>query len=188
MNTTGLMLSLSIFVLGPPDTPKPDGETKTVRVGPLSLQVPADWHTQKPASSMRLGEIIVPAKDEDAQPLTIVAYHFPRQGGSVDANVKRWFDQFKHPPGESPESLEKREDVRVGDVTVTLVETTGTYQDRGPMMRGQGVAKPDSMLLGAIIPNEAGSYFFKFVGPKKTLTEQRDNFRKAILSFKFDNP
>ena len=188
MNTTGLILSLSIFVLGPPDTPKSNVETKTVRVGPLSLEVPADWQTQKPASSMRLGEIIVPAKDKDAEALTIVAYHFPRQGGSVDANVKRWFAQFEYPHGKSPESLEKREDIRVGEVTITLVETTGTYRDRGPMMRGQAVAKPDSMLLGAIIPNEAGPYFWKFVGPQKDLAEQRDNFRKAVLSVKFQNP
>lgn len=178
---------LAAVMLAPTEGPGPDRvpATREIQVGPLVLRAPSAWELRKPSSRMRLAEIVVPAENDNAEALVIVAYHFPRRGGTVDANVERWFGQFSPPEGKSAADVQKREEVRKNDIFVTLVETVGTYNDRGPTMGGQAVARPDYMLLGAIVPSEKGPYFFKFVGPKSALTARREDFRKAMTSVRF---
>lgn len=187
MNIPVLSAVLVAATIAQTEGPAPDQvpATREIQVGPLVLRAPSAWELRKPSSRMRLAEIVVPAENDRAEALIIVAYHFPRRGGTVDANVERWFGQFSPPEGKSAADVQKREEVREDDILVTLVETVGTYNDRGPMMGAQAVARPDYMLLGAIIPSEKGPYFFKFVGPKSALTARREDFRKVMTSVRF---
>ena len=99
-----------------------------------------------------------------------------RRRGESKANVARW---------EKPSSLDadknvpkaKVETKKGVNVDVTRVEVTGRYV--AAMMPGQpgnGTTSPTHRLLGAIVMTENVGYFFKLVGPDKTVAAASKSF------------
>jgi hypothetical protein len=88
-------------------------------------------------------------------------------GGTVDANVTRWIGQFDS----EGQKTAKKSTRKVGAFTITIVEVRGTFSG--------GMGKPPSTsewaLLGAIVTSEAedAPYFFKLVGPAKSVVAAR---------------
>jgi len=66
------------------------------------------------------------------------------------------------------------------------VEVHGTYR-ASPMTMGGGsapTARPDQMLLGAIVPGLNAYWFFKCAGPEPTMSAHQDRFDTMIGSIK----
>jgi hypothetical protein len=156
---------------------KPE-ETQTVKAGDLTFEVPSSWKVNRPSSQMRLTEIAVPPVEGDEKPAELVLFAFPGGAGTVAANVDRWKAQFYDEKGENPDV--QTEVITSGDAKITVVETAGRYVTQIP----QPVNEPGYRLLGGIYPTARFGYFFKLVGPEKTVSEARPAFKAMLESMK----
>jgi len=164
-----------------------DDHTKQVTADRLSFRVPADWIQQTPASSMRKAQFEIPAKNDDKEAASLVVYYFgPNQGGSVEANLKRWEQQFEVPEGTSLAEVKKVEESRPAGLNVTILELAGTYvaplSARNPNVRHN---KPNFRLFAAVVETVDGPFFFKIVGPAQTMEQQRGQYMQLIVSLSF---
>ena len=173
----------------PPATPHAERQHKAVVERPsptpsggvpaqVAWDAPASWRKAENASPMRLATYKIPhvAPDtEDAELSVTVA------GGSVESNVTRWAGQFDVKPGDV-----KREERKVGDLRVTIVDLRGAYTPMAmPGAAPGGGPKAGSALLGAIVetsPGARGLTFFKLTGPEKTVLAARGDFEKLVKS------
>jgi len=145
----------------------------------LTWTAPSDWTAETPSSSMRRAQYRITGPGGPAE--CVVFYFGPGQGGDARANAARWAAQFRRADG-APVTARTRE-VKVGDLTVTVVEAEGTFV--GGMGGGAvGPERPDSMLLGAIAPGPDANWFFRAVGPRATLAPQRASFERLVRSIK----
>jgi hypothetical protein len=119
----------------------------------------------------------IPAAAGDAEGGECAVFYFgPNQGGSVDANISRWTDQF-----ENAGKADRSERTAAG-MAVHFVHVEGTYlAPAGPMMQSQG-KKDHFVLLGAIVDGPQGAVFFKFTGPRKTVAAASKEFDTLIAS------
>jgi hypothetical protein len=69
---------------------------------------------------------------------------------------------------------------------VTTLDVAGMYND--PMMMQSGGTKIEgaARLLAAIVETPNGSYFFKAVGPKETISAHEGSFRKLVESVRLE--
>jgi hypothetical protein len=149
--------------------------------GGLTWTVPKDW-TAGPGSAMRVATYRVPHAPGDKEDGEVAVFYFgPGQGGSVDANVERWFAQMDPEPGAKKPA---RSQTKVGAIPVTLCSAEGTYS--GGMVGGGASAgkKPGFALTGAIAEGKAGAVFFKLTGPKKTVAAAQKEFDALVKSLK----
>jgi hypothetical protein len=142
----------------------------------LAWDAPSGWTRADNTSPMRKATYKVPkqAGDSDAPELAISV-----AGGAIDANIDRWVTQFD----EGAKATLKKTTKKIAGYDVTIVELSGTYQ--GNMMPGapQTGPKANYALLGAIVPvdNEA-RWFFKMIGPAKSVTAARADFDTLLAS------
>ena len=102
------------------------------------------------------------------------------QGGSVDANIERWKDQFRAPDGKPAVAQVAKRTMQ--GLTITTIDTSGTYSGMGGPLAAQP-AVADYRLLGAILEGSDGNLFVKFTGPAKTIAANRQKFDQLIASF-----
>lgn len=144
--------------------------------GKLTVSVPADWVRKQPSVNMIEHEYAAPSvkQGEADGRLTMMM-----AGGSIDANIQRWVDQFAAPAGK-PKPVPKRETLKVGDLAAQWVDIEGSYQDRrGPL--APAVTRDNYRMLGAIVEiKEGGLFFLKFYGPKTTMDHHAEAFRKMV--------
>lgn len=166
------------------ESKKPEGknavETELVAIGPVKYPVPKSWTRQQPTSSMRAAQFGIPKAEGDSGKIELVVFYFDGGGGTVQDNIKRWLGQFK--PQEGKEKIEKAE---VGDLKVTLLDASGTYENKPFPMAPKGELMKDWRMLAAIVETpEHGPYFFRVVGPKKSIEAQYDSFQKMFKECK----
>ena len=152
----------------------------TIADDALSLEAPAGWKRVQPKSNMIETEFSIPAAEGDAAPgrMTVMG-----AGGSVQANVDRWYGQFTQPDGSATKDKASTKKLNVSGSAVTLVDVSGTYKDMpgGPFAGGQAVDRPNYRMLAAIVEvPDRGSYFLKFYGPSATVSANADGFRKMV--------
>ena len=152
----------------------------TIASGALSLEAPADWKRVQPKSGIVETEFAIPSAGADEQPgrMTVMG-----AGGSVQANVDRWYGQFAQPDGSATKDKATTKTLKLAGCTVTLVDVGGTYKDMpgGPFAGGKSVDRPDYRMLAAIVETpQQGSYFLKFYGPGTTVAKHADGFRKMV--------
>lgn len=130
---------------------------------------------------MRVAQFTVPPA-AGAEAGELAAYFFPTgQGGSHQANIERWTSQFAGGDGKAVAA--KVSTSKSGDMEVTLVELQGTYA-RGVGMGPTGEAKPDQILMVAMVETAVGRITLQLYGPSKTLSAQRDSFLKLATGFR----
>ncbi len=166
---------------GPSEQPAPpaaelDGEP--VALLDFVTVAPPDWLSQPPSSQMRLAEFATPPAD-GAEPGEVVVYFFGQgQGGTVEANAERWKAQFFDDAGNNVEPAIRR----LNDTTfpTTTVELRGRYSRNVGMVGGEEDAKPDQVLLAAIVETPQGSLFLQLHGPSASVDAQRDAFLRFV--------
>ena len=175
----GLFTAGAVLVgLGADDAP-----TKHV-AGELSFEAPASFKSEKPKSAMRKAQFKLAAVEGDSEPAELVITAFPNGAGTVEANIARWAGQFKNADGETPKPEVKV--VEGKNVKITRVEVGGRYV--APVFPGSSevVDKPNFRLFGAIVQTDEAGYFFKMVGPDKTMKSGKDGFDSLLKSIKKD--
>ncbi len=128
-----------------------------------------------------MAQYVVPRVGSDPEDAECVVMTFgPRQGGTVEENVKRWLDQFK-PALPTP----RRMNIDINGMHVTFVEVTGTFSGN-LMPNGQNVvmprSKPGWRLVGAIVESPSGLWFFKLTGPDLTVRSGAREFEDMVRS------
>jgi len=152
----------------------------TIADGGLSLEAPEGWKRVQPKSGIVETEFAIPSEGEGVQPgrMTVMG-----AGGSVQANVDRWYGQFAQPDGSATKDKATTKKLKLAGCTVTLVDVSGTYKDMpgGPFAGGKSVDRPDYRMLAAIVETpENGSHFLKFYGPAATVAKHADGFRRMV--------
>jgi hypothetical protein len=150
--------------------------------GGLKWTAPAAWKAQA-ERPMRVATYTVPRSAGDTEDGECAVFYFgPGQGGSVDANIKRWIGQFEAPGGGAADKLAKVTKTTVNGMPLTRIDLSGTYkQSGGPMMQSTG-SKSGYRLLGAIVEGAQGAVFFKLTAPAKTAAAQQGAFEKMLAS------
>ena len=149
----------------------------------LSVLVPPGWLVVPPASSMRLAEYRLSGEAADAADASLAVFYFgPNQGGSVVANIERWQAQFEQSGSEATGKGGKQWVKKIGDIALTLVDISGTYNSgMGPM--GQSEARKEGYrMFGGIAQAPAGLFFFKMLGPAPTVEFWAESFEQYIDS------
>ena len=152
----------------------------TVANGELSLAAPAGWKQVQPRSRIVETEFAIKPVKPDNQPGRMTSMG---AGGSIEANIARWYSQFSQPDGTSTKDKAGLKTLRIAGCKVTCVDVSGTYKDMpgGPFAGGQSIDRPNYRMLAAIIETtDKGNYFIKFYGPAATVEASADGFKKMI--------
>jgi hypothetical protein len=149
--------------------------------GTYQLTAPESWLSRQPRSRIIEHEFSVPPSKGDDQEGRVTVMG---AGGSLEANIDRWYQQFSQPDGSNSKERAKIEKREIAGQEVTVVDLSGTYMDRaGPM--APGIERPNYRLLGAIVQTKNnGNHFIKFYGPQRTVTDNADAFTKMLDSLR----
>ncbi len=168
-----------------PAMPAP-ADSATDSVAGLTWTVPAGWEMQA-QRPMRAATYTTPAAEGDGEPGEVAVFYFgPQQGGTVDANVDRWFNQFDQDDGRPTSEVAERETIEVNGMPVTVVRASGTYNAAAGPMAPRADLRPGYRLTGAIVDGPEGAVFFKFTGPDRTVLEQEAHFERLVDSIQRD--
>ena len=153
--------------------------------GNVLYTAPTGWVEEEPSSQMRSAQFRWPGAEgeEDA---VLAVFFFPGTGGSVEANLSRWYRQFKQPDGKLTHELAQTKKATIDDIPVTVAYVTGTFlQSQANMMMGSGAEEelPDYAMLAAIAETSSGPWFFKATGPQKTIDHWRTSFDDFVKTF-----
>ncbi len=147
-----------------------------------SYTVPEGWVNEEPANSMRVAQFRLPGI-EGAGDAELVISHFRGSGGSVRENIDRWIGQFTQPDGRPSSEVAVTGERYVGDIRVAQVTVTGTYNP-GMMSGSGGSPRDESRLLGAILVQPDGPWFYKLVGPRVTVDRWVVSFDEFLNSLR----
>ncbi len=158
----------------------PEARAFAIGDGGFSLSAPEGWKRVQPKSSIVETEFAIPSEGEGEQPgrMTVMG-----AGGSVQANVDRWYGQFSQPDGSATKDKATTKKLELAGCKVTLVDIGGTYKDApaGPFAGGKAVDRPDYRMVAAIVETpDRGNYFLKFYGPGTTVAKHADGFRTMV--------
>jgi hypothetical protein len=141
----------------------------------LVFELPAGWDRRNPSSNMRLAEASIPGVGGAAE---LAVFHFGAgQGGSVDANLKRWLAQMDSDPGTVPAQGQ----FESNGLKVTWIDVQGTLK---PSSMGMGPKEEQRgyRLIGAVAEGPGGPWFFKATGPDATLAPRREEMLAMLRS------
>lgn len=127
----------------------------------LKWSAPAEW-APKPGSAMRKGSYAVKGPGGDAD-LAITA--FPGDTGGLEANLNRWRGQVGLPPQAGAELTGPLEKFTAHGLEITVADYTGPNGTR---------------LLGAIVPFQGNTWFFKLMGPDATVAPAKPGFLEFL--------
>ena len=161
---------------GAPVVPVPSGTTAT-RPDPMSAPPPAEaiaasaaiaglrWNApahweSKPASALRRATFLIPG---GATPAELAITTFPGTVGGELANVNRWRAQLQLPALDAAGLAATVTRFTAHDLPVTVVEFAGG-------------ADGSVRLLGAIVPHQDATWFFKLTGPDAVVAAEKPAF------------
>lgn len=133
---------------------------------PATWQVPRTWKSG-PTRPMRTATYFLPAVSGDPDAAECAVFFFqPGLGGSVEATLDHWVKAFERPVPTAPS-----QSTRDG-LTVTTFEVEGTLKSDVP--------QKDFKLLGAIVQGPKGSFYFRLIGPRRTVSDAKRDFTRMI--------
>ncbi len=141
----------------------------------VSLTLPSTWKRNPPANQMRLAEALVPDVGGDASKSCLVV--FSTAGGGVDDNIARWSGQVRDAKGQPVQGTSKSH--TINGVKASVVEMTGSFAGMG-----DGAAKENWTLRGAIIEAPEGLLFIKMTGPAASVSAAANDFDVLVQSLK----
>ncbi len=168
--------ALSLLALGF-DSPK-----QMIDAGGMTFDAPKTWKSTKPSSPFRRAQLSVTAAKGDKEGAELVVTSFPGDAGGVDANVKRWESQCKDKDGNPSKATVAKK--KGQNVDVVVVEAAGHYVAAAMPGRPEVIDKEGYRLLGAIVQGSEGSFFFKMIGPDKTVLAAKEGFNELISSIR----
>ncbi len=149
----------------------------------LSFVPAGTWRAKAPGSTMRLAEYAIPRAEGDGADGEIALFYFGAgQGGGVEANLDRWFGQFVQPDGSSSKGMARVDRRKVGELPVTVAEVSGRHLSKAMAPGQRDYDEPGWRLYAAIVETAKGPFFFKAIGPEKTILEARPALEAMVDS------
>lgn len=159
--------------IGPDAAPAAPGAmaapVATAEAADLIWTAPAHW-TPKALGSMRKGSYTVPGEGGAAGDLAITA--FPGDTGGLFNNVNRWRGQVGLAPIDAAQLATATEAIEANGLKMVLVDVTGP------------VNGAPTTLLGAIVPHNGQTWFFKLLGPEALVTHEKPAYREFLNTIK----
>jgi hypothetical protein len=159
---------------------KKDDKGTVVEIDGLSSRTPADWKEEKPKNNLRIKQFRLPKADGDKDDADLGISHVPA-GGALEDNIKRWKAMFAAPEGKTIDDVFKHDKMTVGDVPVQYIDIRGTY--KGASFE-KIEPKPDHRMLMIVFESKGGPYYFRLVGPAKTVEAHKKGFDEWLKNFK----
>lgn len=149
--------------------PAPGGDPMAVTAVPtggdsLVWTAPAVW-TAKPVGPMRKGSYAVKGNGTEAD-LSITA--FPGDTGGLLANLNRWRGQVSLPPLAAAQLGASVAPLDLGTLHADVVDFAGS---------ANGVP---TRLLGAVVPVNGETWFFKLLGPDALVAQEKPAFLEFL--------
>ena len=93
---------------------------------------------------MRVATYGIPAEEGDGEDAECAVFYFgPGQGGTVRANLQRWYGQFEQPDGRPSSEAAQLQETTVDGIKITVVDVSGTYLSSAAPMSPEKVKKPE---------------------------------------------
>jgi hypothetical protein len=181
-------LLVAWLVLGSPPVADPasaaDNKGAVVTLDGLKSQAPGDWKEEAPTNRMRFQQFRLPKKGNDSDDAELII--FKGLGGSAQANIKRWKDQFAPPEGKTIDDVAKVEEIKIGDKPATYLDVQGTYLFRFPPFdpNAKIQRKPHYRMLAVHFEGPQNIYHIKLTGPAKTIEAYKGGFDDWLKNFK----
>jgi hypothetical protein len=187
-----LFLLVFVLVLGCNSNPKKDEQVKenvittpkmeNLPAGEVTFIAPDGWLAEVPSNPMRKSQYRLPGPEGDAE---LAVFNFPGTGGTVDANLDRWYGQFKQSDGGNTKDKVVSETKEVNGLKVTVVYVTGIYlKPRDSSMMGGPVDEMANYAMrAAIVETANGPWFYKAVGPQRTIDNWKKAFDEMVATF-----
>jgi hypothetical protein len=145
----------------------------TATGGDLTWIAPAAWQS-RPASAMRKATFIIPgASAGEKAELAVTA--FPGNVGGNLANLNRWRQQLQLAPISAGELNSALVHVHAGDLHIDIAELLGPVPADG---------QPRQRVLGAIVPFNGATWFFKLTGPDALVAREKAAFLAFVQTIR----
>jgi hypothetical protein len=161
-----------------------DEKAQTIRARGITFEIAKTWKHATPTKQMRLAEIKIDPVEGDKESAELVLFAFPGGAGTVEANLKRWSDQFMDENGRAAKIESAK---RTGkNVDVIVAEASGRYVAALAPGSAEKYDKADYRLLGAIVTTSDAGYYFKLVGPDATVKAAKPAFEAMVKSIEVE--
>lgn len=171
------------FGIPEPPPVKVEITSNSLTVGKVALAIPDGWKSVQPRSRMRVAQFELPG---EAGPAEMVIFYFgPGQGGTAEANVRRWVGMFTRDDGTTGPVETEAAQFEQDGLRVALVKARGTYtpSSMGPMTVDPPEPRPNHALYGAVIEGSPqGSLFVRTTGPRATMEAQESALQFFVRS------
>ena len=144
----------------------------------LKATTPAAWKTEEPSNKMRWMQFRIPKVGDDKNDAELAISK--GLGGGAKPNIERWKSSFTPPAGKTLDEAAKVEDIKIGGVTATYLDVSGTFT--APFVKTG--PQPDYRMLAVYYEGKDNVYTFKLVGPAKTVEAAKKDFDEFLKSFK----
>jgi hypothetical protein len=166
-----------------------DKKGTRVTIDGLTSVAPADWKEEEvseTARKFRVKQFKLPRAKGDKQDGEVVIFSFSGGGGSVKANIARWKGMFIPPKGKKIDDVTKIDKAKAGKVPVIFVDIHGTYKFSSAPFdpNAKKELRPDYRLVNVIFEGKENTYFFRLLGPAKTVAQYKKGFDTFVKSFK----
>lgn len=152
--------------------------------GEVVWSKPEGWVEERPSSTMRKAQYRLPTVEGDPEDASVVVFYFQGGGGSVQANLDRWIDQFVQPDGRPSKEVAQVSRDTVNGLPQTTLDLTGTYLFQETPMASEKIEKPGFRMLASVIETSQGPHFVKMVGPEATVTHWAGSYQAFLKSFR----
>lgn len=134
---------------------------------------------------MRLAQFAVAPEPGDPEPGEVNVFYFGPDAGGVEANIQRWFGQFERDDGKPVGDFAAREELTVNGLKVTLVSFTGNMKASAMPGAPATPARDRWMNVSAVVMTPQGPWFFKGVGPERTMRANLPRMRAFVNSLRW---
>jgi hypothetical protein len=138
-----------------------------------SWQVPSTWK-EVPPSQMLLAKFVVPDSQQPKAEVTVIV--LGGDGGGLLPNINRWRRQLKLDPIQNESLAQLTTPLEVPGRKAILVD-----------MSGQNTNGQPTRIIGAILPTEEQTWFYKLTGDPQIAQQEKDAFVQFVQTAKYAN-
>jgi hypothetical protein len=170
-NFLQFLKSVSFVEAAPALAAAPAAENQNANPNVNSIwTIPAGWKSVTPSSTMLFAQFLI--QDGDAKAEVNIS-QLAGEGGGLLANVNRWRGQLGLPQVAQEDDFSKMvSSVDSANGQIQIVDMNGTNAKTGQPAR----------LVGAVVPQNGQSWFYKLMGDEKIVAAQKEAFIKFIQS------
>ncbi|MEM9493023.1 MAG: hypothetical protein AAGC55_27990, partial [Myxococcota bacterium] len=184
--TTLILAALAVCLSALPVSAQRSKKGVKVVIDDLSSRTPSGWQEVSKVRPPRYKHFILPRAKGDKRDAELTLFYFNGGGGSAAANIARWKTLFVPPEGKHIDDVTTIKRFKVSGVRLTTVDIRGTYLYRKrpsePLKSAQ--RRPDHRMITGLFETENGPYFFRLVGPEKTVARHAKKFTAWLKAFK----